>query len=97
MMAEEVDEDAVSGQVLQQLSQTAYACSSVSQLSSRPGNFVYRGVLAQPFPAEEEVTVKTIIIKHSVNSAATNFPTDTGHRAYEPVVSLKQYSYETDR
>lgn len=69
---QETEQDAISEQVLQQLSQTAYACSSLHQLSSRPGNFVYRGILVQPFTTQDEDTATSIIIKHSTNPVAIN-------------------------
>ncbi|KAL7933072.1 kinase-like domain-containing protein [Trichoderma chlorosporum] len=72
MLTEKIDEDTVSAYVLRQLSDTVYACSSLSQLSSRPGNFVYRGVLVHPFLVQDEVAIRTVIIKHSVNFENAN-------------------------
>jgi len=66
---EPAEEDAIPMQLLQQLSRTAYVCSSLSSpLSSRPGNFVYRGILAQPIRTPDGARVQSIIIKHSTDS-----------------------------
>jgi hypothetical protein len=65
---QQVEEDAIATQVLQQLSRTPYACSSLTQQSTRPGNFVYRGVLAQPLAIQDVATAGSIIIKHSTNA-----------------------------
>jgi hypothetical protein len=68
------EEDAISMQLLQQLSRTQYVCSSLSSpLSSRPGNFVYRGILAQPIRTQDGATVQSIIIKHSTDSVPKIF------------------------
>lgn len=67
-------EDAISIKLLHQLSRTPYACSSLSPpLSSRPGNYVYRGILAQPFQAQDAATARSIIIKHSTDSVPRIF------------------------
>lgn len=67
-------EDAIPTKLLQQLSRTPYACSSLSPpLSSRPGNFVYRGILAQPIRTQDGATAKSIIIKHSTDSVPKIF------------------------
>lgn len=58
--------EAIATQLLEQLSRTPYACSSLSpRLGSLPVNFVYRGILAKPILAQDTVTTKSIIIKHS--------------------------------
>ncbi|KAH8591097.1 kinase-like domain-containing protein [Bisporella sp. PMI_857] len=68
------EEDAIPTQLLQQLSRTPYACSSLSPpLSCRLGNFVYRGILAQPIRTEDGATAKSIIIKHSTDSVSKIF------------------------
>lgn len=69
------DKDKISAKVLKQLSQTIYACSSLTQLSSRPGNFVYRGTLCQSFTNEDGAVATSIIVKHfiqDVNSHRDN-------------------------
>ena len=59
-------EGPMSAHVLQQLSGTPYACSSLSQLSSRPGNLVYRGILTRPLNIKsEEAASRSVIIKYS--------------------------------
>lgn len=67
-----LEEDKASAYILHQLSKTRYACSSLSSpLSSRPGNSVYRGILARPI--EETASAKSIIVKHSTDSASKTF------------------------
>jgi hypothetical protein len=71
---EPAGEHAISTKLLQQLSRTPYACSSLSPpLSSRPGNCVYRGILAQPIRTQDGATAKSIIIKHSTDSVPRIF------------------------
>jgi hypothetical protein len=73
-LLEPAEEDAIPMQLLQQLSRTPYVCSSLSSpLSSRPGNLVYRGILAQPIRTQDGATVQTIIIKHSTDSVPKIF------------------------
>lgn len=63
------DEDDV---VLHLLSQTRYACSSLSTLATRPANFVYRGVLIEPLAAKDgSAAVTSVIVKHSTDSVHT--------------------------
>lgn len=57
--------------VLHRLSQTHYACSSLSKLATRPANFVYRGVLIKSFVTQDGATATTVIIKHSTDSVHT--------------------------
>lgn len=64
----------VLSRLLQQFSQTPYACSSMSlPLNSRNGNFVYRGVLVQPILAQGDASSKRVIIKHVTNSVPKIF------------------------
>ncbi|KIN08845.1 hypothetical protein OIDMADRAFT_111115 [Oidiodendron maius Zn] len=82
---EPAGEDAIPTKLLQQLSQTPYACSSpLLPLSTRPGNFVYRGILAEPIRTQDGATAKSIIIKHY---------TDTGPKIFEELLlqSLANY------
>ena len=74
---EQVDLDSISKQILQQLGGTPYACSSLLPLASRPGNYVYRGILLQPFPPEDGNAGRSIIIKLSAESIPSNIPMDT--------------------
>jgi hypothetical protein len=73
---EPAEEEAIATKVVELLSRTPYACSSLSQLSTRPGNFVYRGVLAQPSRSADGNLAESVIIKHSTN-------TDTPYQAFE--------------
>ncbi|KAF3017071.1 hypothetical protein E8E14_006232 [Neopestalotiopsis sp. 37M] len=59
--------------VLQRLSQTRYACSSLSTLATRPANFVYRGVLIEPLPAKDGSAATSVIVKHSTDPVHTEF------------------------
>lgn len=86
MTTEDGDADAASKHVLQQLSDTVYACSSLSPLSSRPGNFVYRGVLVHPLSAKDEAPVGTIIIKHCTTSTSEDGLNHIASRVDGPVV-----------
>ncbi|KAK4160448.1 kinase-like domain-containing protein [Cladorrhinum sp. PSN259] len=75
----QAEEASISASILQELSETPYACSSLTQLTGGTANFVYRGNLARPFPANDGLTIaKTVIIKHSTAFAAINpdFPLD---------------------
>ena len=83
---EPAGEDAIPTKLLQQLSRTPYACSSLlPPLSTRPGNFVYRGILAEPIHTQDGATAKSIIIKHY---------TDTTPKIFEELLlnSLANYS-----
>lgn len=71
---EETNENTTPAQLLKQLSQTPYACSSLSPpLSARTGNVVYRGSLAQPLHTHDGSTENTIIVKNTVDSAPVIF------------------------
>ncbi|QYS97796.1 Phosphotransferase enzyme family protein [Trichoderma simmonsii] len=84
MTTEDGDADTASKHVLQQLSDTVYACSSLSPLSSRPGNFVYRGVLVHPLSAKDEAPVRTVIIKHCTTSTSEDAPDHMARRVDGP-------------
>ncbi|KAL7904943.1 kinase-like domain-containing protein [Trichoderma velutinum] len=102
MATEDGDADAASKHVLQRLSDTVYACSSLSPLSSRPGNFVYRGILIHPLSAKDEAPVRTVIIKHCTTSASQDAPNHTAYRVDGPnfeellLNSIAQFSPLTD-
>lgn len=70
MAATESLKNDIAIKLLDQLSQTPYACSSLSRpLSSREGNVVYRGVLATPLHIGQDGAMATsIIIKHSTTT-----------------------------
>ncbi|KAF3012249.1 hypothetical protein E8E14_011172 [Neopestalotiopsis sp. 37M] len=58
-------EEDISTKVLQYLSQTPYACSSLSRLMTREDNFVYRGALTHPLSLQDGGAAESVIIKHS--------------------------------
>ena len=63
-MANMEEKDEIRDQIAQQLSQTPFACSSLSRLSGGNANFVYRG--------NPSSSPGSIIIKHSKDYAASN-------------------------
>ncbi|KAH8898608.1 hypothetical protein GQ53DRAFT_710494 [Thozetella sp. PMI_491] len=70
---QQVDEDAIPAKALELLSQTTYACSSISEpLATRPGNYVYRGILSQPLTGQDGVVATSVIIKYSIDLKSTN-------------------------
>lgn len=91
---DQFEEDAILSGVLQELSVTPYACSSLTKLTGGTANFVYRGALTQPLVAQDGSTAGTVIIKHSTNFVAVNrdFPLDVMRCVIIPVsnsVSLR--------
>lgn len=62
-MASIEEKDEVRDQIAQQLSQTPFACSSLTRLSGGTANFVYRGTPSSP---------DSIIIKHTKDYVASN-------------------------
>lgn len=62
-MANIENKDEIRDQIAQQLSQTRFACSSLTRLSGGTANFVYRGTPATP---------DSIIIKHTKDYVASN-------------------------
>ena len=99
--------DAIPTRLLQQLSQTPYACSLLSPpLSSRPGNLVYRGILARPIRTEDGATTNSVIIKHSTDAVPkifeelllntlANYPPSTATATVKPP-RLYLYDRETN-
>lgn len=81
------ENDITTSKLLQQLSQTRYACSSLSlPLGSRDGNLVYRGILATPVHIGQDdaaAVVKSIIIKHSF---ATDSSSEPKNKIFEEVL-----------
>ncbi|KAI0975548.1 kinase-like domain-containing protein [Xylaria arbuscula] len=74
--------------VLQALSETPYACSSLTHLTNGTTNFVFRGKLVRPIRGEESessVIASTVIVKHSLPHAALNkdLPIDASRTLYE--------------
>ncbi|KUJ07914.1 kinase-like protein [Mollisia scopiformis] len=69
------EKDEISTNILHDLSQTAYACSSLIPISGGTANFVFRGIHRDG----------TIIIKHSTNFASCNrdFPLDISRCIFE--------------
>ena len=73
--------DLLRAQILQGLSETAFACSSLTHLTSGTTNFVFRGSLVQPLSSKSEspeTSTTSIIVKHATDFAAVNrdFPLD---------------------
>jgi hypothetical protein len=66
------EQDHIADRILEQLSQTPYACTSLTQLQSGV-NFIFRGVLAHPLD-----NISTVIVKHFTDLVAGNwaFPLD---------------------
>ncbi|KAI9924545.1 hypothetical protein ASPWEDRAFT_28307 [Aspergillus wentii DTO 134E9] len=58
----------ISTEISQEISQTPYACSSLTHLSGGTANFVYRGILTHPL--QDGTT--TVIIKHGKDYIASN-------------------------
>ncbi|KAI0904502.1 hypothetical protein F4823DRAFT_614746 [Ustulina deusta] len=82
------EKDGLVNKVLQALSDTPYACSSLMHLTNGTTNFVFRGQLARPIRGEENgsaVNATTVIVKHSLEHAALNknLPIDTSRTLYE--------------
>ncbi|KAL2075203.1 hypothetical protein VTL71DRAFT_145 [Oculimacula yallundae] len=64
-----VAENGIPEQLLQKLSETSLACSSLSSVSdNRTGNYVYRGHLIRPIANPDQRWASSIIIKHSTDS-----------------------------
>jgi hypothetical protein len=62
-MASIEEKDEIRDAIVQQLSQTPFACSSLTRLSGGTANFVYRGTPSTP---------DSIIIKHTKDYVASN-------------------------
>ncbi|ORY61717.1 kinase-like domain-containing protein [Pseudomassariella vexata] len=85
---DKAEEDALIQQILEQLSQTPYACSSLTKLSGGTANFLYRGTLLQSLYSQDgatKATTKTVVVKSSTNFAAANrdFPLDVTRCVFE--------------
>ncbi|CZR69204.1 uncharacterized protein PAC_19104 [Phialocephala subalpina] len=84
---EQPELDQLSAEILQDLSQTAYACASLIPLSGGTCNFVFRGALAQPLSIgrDDVKLTKSVIVKHTTNfvSANRNFPLDASRCIFE--------------
>ncbi|KAL4955564.1 kinase-like domain-containing protein [Aspergillus filifer] len=63
-----MDASEVQKSVEQDLANTPYACSKLSQLSGGTANFVYRGLLSNPLPDG----TSTVILKHAEKYLASN-------------------------
>ncbi|KAJ8133399.1 hypothetical protein O1611_g217 [Lasiodiplodia mahajangana] len=82
----EEEEQELTHKLLDQLSQTQYACSAVTKLSGGTANFVYRGELLQPLRGHTDlVSPNTVVIKLSTSFAAVNrdFPLDITRCIFE--------------
>jgi len=73
---DQAEKDQLSAQILQELSQTRYACSSLTPLSGGTANFVFRGILTQPFSLPQEdgipTTTESVVVKHTTAFASVN-------------------------
>ncbi|KAI0509604.1 kinase-like domain-containing protein [Xylaria bambusicola] len=89
-LSEEEKSDLIN-RVLHALSETPYACSSLTQLTNGTTNFVFRGQLVHPIRHirgegnEDDTTASTVIVKHSLEHAALNknLPIDGSRTLYE--------------
>ncbi|UKZ73272.1 hypothetical protein TrVFT333_000915 [Trichoderma virens FT-333] len=83
-MAPLIDEEETTlvQQILDQLAQTPYACSTLTKLSGGTANFLYRGALLKPLPGD---TATTVVIKRSTDYVAINrdFPLDVTRCIFE--------------
>ncbi|CAM1508891.1 Fc.00g026300.m01.CDS01 [Cosmosporella sp. VM-42] len=82
----QTERDEIVAQILQDLSQTSFACTSLTPVSGGTVNFVFRGILTRHFPSRNETSmVKTIIIKHARNhlSGNKNYAIDASRCIYE--------------
>ncbi|EFY84305.1 hypothetical protein J3458_019990 [Metarhizium acridum] len=81
------EQTALAKQVLQQLSTTPYACSSLDQLSGGTANFLYRGTLLKPLAPQhhDDQPAKTVVVKRSTDFVAINrdFPLDITRCVFE--------------
>jgi hypothetical protein len=68
MALQQVEKEQFGIEIAKELSQTQYACSSLSLLSGGTANFLFRGILAQPLQDGR----KTVIIKHSKEFVSVN-------------------------
>jgi hypothetical protein len=68
MALQPVEKEQFGIQIAQQLSQTRYACSSLTVLNGGTANFLFRGILAQPL----EDGTKTVVLKHAKDFVAAN-------------------------
>jgi hypothetical protein len=82
-------------QIMQDLSKTPYACSSLAILSGGTANFLFRGSLIQPL----HNGAKTIIVKHSKEyvSANRDFPLDISRCIFEETLlnALRSFQQTT--
>ncbi|KAI1307514.1 kinase-like domain-containing protein [Xylaria venustula] len=87
LLSQEEKDDLVHN-VLQALSETPYACYSLTHLTNGTTNFVFRGTLVRPIRRDENesaVVASTVIVKHSLPHAALNrdLPIDASRTLYE--------------
>lgn len=59
--------------LLQQLENTAFACSSLIRLSGGSANYVYRGILIHAMPARDNAwDMESVIVKYSLGYVPGN-------------------------
>ncbi|KAF2789573.1 hypothetical protein K505DRAFT_284130 [Melanomma pulvis-pyrius CBS 109.77] len=85
LLLEESKKDALATTLSQELSATPFACSSLTHLSGGTTNFVFRGVLAAPIPAQDGNLTSSVIVKHSTDFVAVNpdFSLDVSRCGFE--------------
>ncbi|KAH9993652.1 kinase-like domain-containing protein [Xylariaceae sp. FL0662B] len=94
---EQSEKDELTARILQQLSKTPYACSSLAQLTNGTTNFVFRGTLTKPFSYtlqpqndfdQSTATARTVIVKYSTDFAALNkdIPIDSSRSTVEGIM-----------
>ncbi|KAK2668660.1 Ecdysteroid kinase-like [Fusarium oxysporum f. sp. vasinfectum] len=75
--------------LLQQLKDTPFACSSLTRLSGGSANYVYRGILLDVIPTGDEFwNVKSVIVKYSLGHIPGNagFKLDLSRCSVENIV-----------
>jgi hypothetical protein len=98
MALNQEEKDQFGRNIVQQLSQTPYACPSLTILSGGTANFLFRGTLSQPLPDG----AKTVVVKHSKKfvSANRNFQLDISRCVSFPfasrVISVSTLCSNTD-
>ena len=78
-------------EIMEEMSQTPYACSSLTLLSGGTANFLFRGVLTQPLLNG----TSTIVVKHSKDfvSANRNFQLDISRCVGYPFFPFPNFRY----
>lgn len=67
MASPQAGTDDMSTAIWKEISNTPYACSSLTRLTGGTGNFVYRGTLSHPL----QDGTRTVVIKHAEDYVAS--------------------------